>query len=223
MSIIILTGAQVDSSIPYCSPDDLAELGIEIYATDEIAELIQDGSRIVDKYCDTVFGAQSQTVTVSDVRKPLVKLPTPFTNVTAVSINGGAMDASTYIVEPWGLRLYSLNPLSYGWPNRGGSEGGSWPYQASGAPYGAQIAVTATFGYPGIPRLVNRAARLICRDIALGQAGSDGPYAPGQVRYMVGGFDAQFNPHDPHPLDTTGSVEVDRLLYTYKRTKVQVA
>ena len=160
-----------------------------------------------------------QTVTVSDVRRPIVKLPTPFSNITSLTLNGGNLDPTSYIVEEWGVRLYSLNPLNNGWPIRGSGDMGTWPAAASGGPYGSQVTVTATFGYNTIPRLVAIACRKLTRKLAV----NDGPYERGQTKLTVGSYDIMFNPKDPHPLDSTGDAEVDLLLQPFKRTAVMVA
>ncbi len=160
-----------------------------------------------------------QTVMVSDVRRPIVKLPTPFANITSVTLNGGLIDSSNYIVEEWGIRLYSLNPFNNGWPIRGSGDAGTWPAQASGSPFGSQVMVTATFGFAAVPRQVAIAARMLCRKLQ----NTDGPYERGQTRLQVGNFDVNFNPADPHPLDSTGDAYVDQLLQPFKRSTALVA
>jgi hypothetical protein len=207
----------------YCSQADAIAVGASCTGA-VLDTAIFDASRIVDSYCDTLdspFGVQTQkTISISDVRKPMVPLPTPFSNVTSVALNGGILDPSTYVIEEWGIRLYSMVPFDNGWPVRGsGSLGGTWPYQASGAPYGSQVDVTAFFGRGDIPRLVARGAALLTRNIC---NGSDGPYERNQIRVVVGQYQAMYDPKDPHPIDSTGDAEVDRLLFKYRRTTVQV-
>src|SRR4051794_28316917 len=82
-----------------------------IAATSAEDDLVQDrlsiASRIVDDYTGTSFAAAAaRTVTVQDVRIPLLPLPTPFSTITEVTINGQAIGSDRYEVEDWGLRLY---------------------------------------------------------------------------------------------------------------------
>lgn len=208
------------STTPYCSSAELVAMGLEDNPVGSLDALIQDASRIIDHYCWQTFDPEDEiTVKVSDVRKLLVSLPRPFKDVTAVTVNGMAIGAESYIVEDWGLRLYSIEPLQGGWPVRGAGSGGTWPYQASGAPYGSQVEVTATFGWEEIPTMVARACRVLC--LQMSEPGD--PIVPGVTKYQVGGYDIEFNRNDPHPMVSTGSVEADRLLQAYRRDEVLVA
>ena len=160
-----------------------------------------------------------QTISISDIRRPIVALPTPFSNITSVTLNGGYLDPTTYTVEAWGIRLYSISPLNNGWPLRGSGDLGAWPSAPGGGPYGSQVTVTATFGYSAIPRVVAIACRKLVRKLA----SNPGPWEPGMTKLTVGSYDVMFNPKNPHPLDSTGDVETDQLLQPFRRAVVQVA
>lgn len=181
-------------------------------------------SRVVDFYTGTTFDPQgSRTVTVSDVRTPLVRLPVPFSSVTAVTVNGQPIAPSGYIVEPWGLRLYINGYLDVdGFPRRTASS-----VRDHRAPYGSQVAVTATFGWTAIPSPVKQATALIARE-QLGRS-SQRPTGttdvegnpsvlpveatiPGITLDDTGG--GRFLPR----VDTTEVITADRLLQPYRST-----
>lgn len=210
---MILTGLEE----VYADEADASAAGVD--ADDETLEL---ASRAVDDYCGRNFGPPfTRTVTVHDVRTPVVPLPGPFTNVTAVTVNGGApLDAGAYAIEPWGVRLYSSSRDADGFPAHS-FVSGPWGL------YGGRVAVTASFGWDEIPAAVRRATILLA-----------GHLRANHYRVTATATDAEGNPTilpvsaaipkdtlvgpdaDRPMVDSTGLIDADRLLAPYRRVRV---
>lgn len=180
-------------------------------------------SRAVDDYCGRSFEPPTtKTVTVNDVRTPIVPLPTPFRDVTAVTVNGAVVSASGYVVEPWGLRLYRPALDADGFPVRTAVSG---PWGGGRHPYGAQVKVTATFGWDDIPAAVSRATRLLAEHFA-GQrhtvtASTDDEGNPTTLPTSAAKPTATLVGPDQKPVaDTTGLIDADRLLRPFRRPQL---
>lgn len=228
MSFALVPGGSSGGVVAGGSYATLAEArayGISTTQADDttLTTYLDLASRIVEDYTGTTFTtATARTVTVQDVRTPLVPLPGPFTTVTSVTAYGALLAASQYTVEPWGLRLYTP-----GWRDSDG-----FPYRSQTAlrsgrgPYGASVAVTATFGYAAVPIEVRQATLAVAHD-QLTRA-SNRPTStvdvegnatvlplvavePGVSREETSGA-STFQPRT----DTTGSLAADRLLQPYR-------
>lgn len=205
----------------YCTVQDLYNAGLDASFVN-LDESIEVAQGIVDDYTGRNFeAAQSETVTVNDVRTPIVRLDRPFSNVTAIAVNGSPLDSGAYVVEPWGIRLYRAGIKDVdGFPRTEVAAG-----YARG-PYGAQVTVTATFGYSAVPTAVKRATILLAMDDARsgGFSAQTAVDEEGQVTSLP---EASGAPNDTGSvptswgtnatvLDTTGNVDADRLLRPYR-------
>jgi hypothetical protein len=223
----------------YCTLENVRTWGITTsQANDQVVlDRIDIASAIVDDYCGLsgyglggTFAAQkTTTITVGDVRLPMVPLPRPFTNVTALTIDGRTLDATTFIVENWGIRLYIAGYLDVdGFPRRSstsmgyGGPGYGWP--GMGAPYGSQVAVTATFGYTSVPLPVRHATVLIAAFLVFGQG--ETLLDPRVSTVAVEGYTLRYPTRggpDTELIATTGVIEADRLLAPYAGATINVA
>lgn len=190
---------------------------------DESVDDMELASRAVDDYCGRSFeGAAPKTVTVTDVRSPLVPLPAPFRGVTEVTVDGVPLTAGSYIVEPWGLRLQWPGRDVDGFPARTFVSG---PFGRGRHPYGAVVTVRATFGWDEIPIAVRQATQMLADHFA------------GRRHQVTASTDAEGNPTtlptsaakptevlvapgEKPTTDTTGLIEADRLLRPFRRPQV---
>ena len=156
-------GLVVATSLSYATIADIRAFGVPDSVTDDqITTALDLAVDLVTDYTGTFFGAPvSMDVVINDVRKPLVVLPTPFAAVTAVTVNGTALNPNLWVLENWGLRIYSASYYDPdGFPrwslsnvNNGLNYGDTL--------YGGQVVVTATFGWPDVPAKVRRATILL--------------------------------------------------------------
>lgn len=87
-------------------------------------------------------------------------LPTLFNNISAVQVNTIDLDSTQWIVEDWGIRVYQSIYDADGFLRWDLSDYNTDLGFGSGL-YGAQVIVTATFGYPDVPARVRRAAIML--------------------------------------------------------------
>lgn len=216
---LILVSASGSVVTSYASVQDVRNLPGGVTVAQRSDLLLQDdldvASRIVDDFTGSQFYQTQGTVTVYDVRLPLVVLPRPFSAITAVSVDGRAVDAAGYTVTPSGLRLY-INPYIDvdGFPRKVFANVG-----AQRNPYGQNVAVTATFGYATVPAPVRRATALLASRLALGSVQNMIPDSR-IASITVEGYSRTFK--DDDRVATTGDSEVDRLLSPYSRRSVLV-
>lgn len=196
----------------YADPPYLTSVGDLSTDPAEQQVRLDIATEIVDEFCRRNFQPPTgpTTVTVSDVRTPIVPLPAPFTNVTQVTVDGRLIAPTGYIVETWGLRLYNVGA---------DPDGFNVTYQAAGGrgnryPYGAQVAVTATFGAPEVPLRVQRACALIALSFA-----DEEPIDPRLLMLTVEGYARQFKDANG-VMHTTGVAQADRLLRGLQRPLV---
>lgn len=176
-------------------------------------------SKVVDDYTGRSFGiAAISTVTVRDQRNARVALPTPFTAVTAVAVNGGnPLAVAAYQVEPWGLRLVWGYRDADGWPVTSVRTGNT----------GVDVAVTATFGYATVPLPVKQATLaltdyLLARSTYRVISSVDAEGNPTTLPTAAASSQATLVDPDESPIsaDTTGLIDADRWLRSYRRVMV---
>lgn len=164
---------------------------------DEITAALAMAEALVNARAGRSFGPVTATaVTVSDVRTTFVVLDLPFTNVTAVSSDTYVFPASSYVVEPWGIRF--LTPLrldSYG--------------------RGPEVTVTATFSSP-VSLLIKRATVLLALaelNFSTSTADTVLPDLPANVKsFAVEGLSVTLADAQSAGRTTTGDVTADRLI-----------
>lgn len=191
----------------YCVPQDLVAFGVP--AAKATTEACEVASRIVDTYTGRTFeGAAVATKIIYDVRSEVIPLPTPFTNVTAVTIDGVAIASSQYDVEEGvGIRLYKATLKDAdGFPRRVNP-------RRMRVPYGAQLEVSATFGYTTVPGPVALAAKMLAARFATSTV-NDLVLPVGMDRIVIEG-NSQFAGNVPS-IASTGDQFVDRLLNPYR-------
>lgn len=195
----------------YTTTADLRAFDVtEADASDvQCAAACEVASRLVEDYVGHDFDVpQVRTITIDEVLGGRVVIPGPFQDVTAVTVNNVGM---TY----WDLTSFGLTLTRPGIKDVDGfpvsSDLGYNPRRP------ARVTVTATFGYDAVPALVTRAATLLAARFAThrfadmlpdNRIGSD--TVEGQSIVVYHGGDDR--------LDTTGDVEVDRLLTRYRYT-----
>lgn len=193
----------------------------EVY--DEAVDYLELASRAVDDYCGRSFElAAPKTVAVNDVRTPLVRLPAPFRNVTAVTVDGVELSSGSYVVEPWGLRLYFPAKDADGFPTRTFVSG---PWGRGRHPYGAQVAVTATFGWDEVPIAVRQATQALAEHFAEERhtvtSSTDAEGNPTTLPTSAAKpTETRVGPGETPTTDTTGLIEADRLLRPFRRPQV---
>lgn len=209
-------GLVVATVSTYATVDDVRAFGVPDSITDDqIIDALDLATAVVYDYTGMVFGSPvAEDVVVNDVRKPLLPLPTPFSSVTAVSINGTPIDSTEWVVEPWGLRLYQSSYYdSDGFPRYDLSNVVTGQTLGSEL-YGSQVTVSATFGWPDIPTKVKRAAVLLAARFST-QTVEDLVPDSRLKQLQVEGYRVAYDDTNVN-LDTTGDLSVDRLLARYR-------
>ena len=208
----------------YCTIAEVRAFGAADSLTDQqITYAIQTATETIDGYTGTTFGqGATSDYTVNDVRNPIITLPTPFTNVTAVSTGGVTVPTTDYIVERWGVRLYSNQyfdadgfPRRYDWPYS------SFPGMFSGGPWGISVTVTAIFGYTTVPNPVHQAAILLAGRFANMTESSLAPTAP-VSEIATEGFMIRTD-YEYADRVTTGDNQADNLLKPYRSMRSMIA
>src|SRR5664280_2506334 len=147
----------------YAALTDVRTYGIAAPQAEDaiVVDRLELASRIIDGYTGTIFTQQVATaVTLNDVRIPVVVLPSPFANVTAVTLNGQVLASTQYVIEPWGLRLYRSGNFDVdGFPVDTMNDWGVMTPPRSR--WGAQVIVTADFGWATVPSPVRHATVLV--------------------------------------------------------------
>jgi hypothetical protein len=209
-------GLVVSTTPTYATVDDVRAFpGVPSTLTDDqINDALELAVEVIDDYTGTFFGEpQATTILINDVRRPILPLPTPFSDVTAVSVNGTALDTTQWIVEDWGLRLYEsgyLDPDGFPrWAVNDLPVGLAYDW----GPHGVQVSVTGTFGWPTVPAKVKRAAVLLAARFAT-QSTSDLVPDSRLKQLQVEGYRAMWDDTKTN-LDTTGDLAVDRLPARY--------
>lgn len=206
----------------YCTLADLRGFGLTVaQASDDVANAaILDASRVIDEYTQSQFYVSVETLVINDVRLPLVCSPiTPIQNLTAVLINGQALGANAYTLEPWGVRLYLPGVIDAdGYPRK--------PYTSTyerslGVRFGQSVSLTGSFGYATLPLTVTRACKILSARFAL--EGVSNLLPDSRVKTVsVEGYSRSFDHRFGDTLESTGDLAVDRLLVRYLKTQVQV-
>lgn len=208
----------------YCTVADLIAFGVPSdKASDSVCEV---ASRIVDDYTGTTFsGASTKTFIARDVRNSSVVLPGPFSDITAVEINGVAIASTSYAVTDTGVSFAGPYNAGYGLGLGMSSNGGMGAihdvdgFPVGGAmrrglrtPYGATVKITGTFGWTTIPAKVKLATKILASSIAVRTA-SD-LIDPRIALISVEGYQVRYK--EVPNIDTTGSAEADRLLADFR-------
>lgn len=212
---LVLSGAP-----SYCSITDVQNFGVGSSATgDDIAAAIALSSTIINNYTGAVFGqASPSTFTNNDVRKPIVVLPTPFTDVVDVTLD--QVEFTTYVIEDWGLRLYQAGYYDPDGFPRWQSDSLTIGSGIDPGIYGSQVAVTATFGYPFVPLPVAQACKMLAARFVKSGA-SDLLPNPKIKMLQVEDYRIQLSDTDAE-LHSTGDEMVDRMLSPYVSMKALV-
>lgn len=218
--MLVLVAASGSVAPAYASIADLRNFGLSVIQRkdDLAADDLVVASRLIDDVTGTQFYQAQQSVTVYDVRLPIVSLPLPFQDVTAVTVDGRAISATAYTVTPTGLRVYTSPYIDVdGFPTKVYSS-----VRAFRNPYGANVVVTGTFGYATVPDVVRRAATILAARIAVNTLPNMTPDR--RVRSLtVEGYSRTFYPDSASDeASSTGDDEADRLLRRYSLSKVQV-
>lgn len=210
MLVLVSAGGSVNDV--YATIQDVRDLGITtVQRSDTLVGVDLDvASRMIDQITGKQFYQAVMTVSVFDVRLPIVFLPTPFTNVTAVTVDGRTVDPTVWKVVPGGLRMY-LNAYidEDGFPRRSYTD-----VRAFRNPYGATVAVTGTFGYATIPSPIARATALVAARAAL--ANPNNQPDPRVSLLNVEGYERRFDLTKVGK-GTLGDVDADRLVWPFVR------
>lgn len=193
----------------YATLQDLRDYGVSVgQASDAKAiDSINLAESVVEGYTDTAFGPEqilTKTVAAKVGFGPIV-LPRPFKTITSVTVNGLAIAATSYTVTDTGLNIGRVRDadgylLTHPW------------IPSSGA-Y-VPVAVTATYGWASVPAKVKRSTLILAGHFALQSPGDY--FADTLSSFQVEGY-AQVAYHmNDELLDTTGSIEVNRLLAEYR-------
>lgn len=197
----------VSSTSAYVSIAEVRNFGVPESVDDEtIQDAIEVASDVINGYTGKIFDPTGPIeLVVNDVRKPLLPLPTPFADVTAVSVNGVALTSDQWVIEDWGLRL--LQTVGYfdtdGFPR---SDLGNFGLPS----LGVQVVVSASFGYATVPASVRLATKLLAARFAT-QGIVDLVPEAALKRLSVEGYTVEYD-HTSALLETTGDASVDRLL-----------
>lgn len=187
----------------YAALADLRAYGLTVAQSSDVAaqSALDATAAIIDSYTGQTFGAPVvKTVRVYDVSSDKIILPTPFSNITQVTI-GGAVLAGGYTVEEWGIRLAgdSIKDVD------------GFVIHNVRRRRKATVAVTATFGYTTPPFQVVRANVILGADWALGKATE--ALDPAIKSLSREGYAITFDrTGGPVKLTTTGNLEADQLL-----------
>lgn len=162
---------------------------------DQLTTWLETASRVVDDYTGTSFNETApSTRTFRAMRSNRITLPYPSDDITAVTVDGSALSVDSYTVDDFGISVRShLTTRSV-------------------------VVVTGVFGFTTIPSVVRDATLFITRNLI--RASSMRP---------TSGTDTEGNPTTLPtagfiPLaaalgeDSTGSVNADRLLRSYRYT-----
>ena len=162
---------------------------------DQLTSWLETASRVVDEYTGTSFGVSAPTSrTYRGLRANRLSLPYPSDDILSVTVDGTALSTDSYTVDDFGISVRShLTGRSV-------------------------VVVTGTFGFTTVPAVVREATLFIARNLI--RASSMRPTA---------GTDTEGNPTTLPtagfvPLaptlgeDSTGSVNADRLLRSYRYT-----
>lgn len=197
----------VSSTSAYVSIAEVRSFGVPESADDEsIQDAIEVASDVINSYTGKIFDPTGPIeLVVNDVRKPLLPLPTPFADVTAVRIDGVPLTSDQWVVEDWGLRLLQTvgNFDADGFPR---SDVGDFGLPA----LGVQVVIRASFGYASVPARVRLATKLLAARFAT-QGIADLVPEAALKRLSVEGYTVEYD-HTSTPLETTGDASVDRLL-----------
>lgn len=163
----------------------------------QIQAALDFATALVTARARRTFAAASATaVTVHDVRTRNVVVDLPFSNVTAVAVDGHELPSSSYTVELWGIRLLSGPRVD--------CEG-----------FGPDVAVTATFTSV-VPELIKRSTILLALDelnAGTSDTGSVLPKLAGKLKsFSVEGLSATAAAGPGDDRVSTGNDDADRLI-----------
>lgn len=198
--------------MPYASIDDVRHYGVDEQqaSDDDVTTAIATASSIIERRCGMIAGGfetiAARTVNL-ETSGDTVVLPTPFRDVTAVSIDGVAVDADAYVITEWGLRFLrrgnALGPFD--------SWGIRIPRLTQLRSHRREIAVTATFGYDVVPYEIRRGTMLLAAGLLTQDP--DAEVDPRIKTLAVEGHRVDY--YEGGSIDTTGDSRVDRLIATF--------
>jgi hypothetical protein len=206
--------------VSYASVAELNAYDSSVTATDdEIQAALDFTTALVTARARRTFSASSATaVTVHDVRTRNVVVDLPFSNVTAVAVDGHELPSSSYAVEPWGIRLLSAPRIAFDGYGPSVEPWGTRPFSnplldLDG--YGSSVTVTATFTSV-VPELIKRATILLAL-VDLNGGSSSGnpvlPKLPANVKsFAVEGLSVTLADGSGTGRIPTGDAEADRLI-----------
>jgi hypothetical protein len=152
--------------------------------TDLLAALTA-GERAAENYCQRSFRPVVGSATMLFAGNDTQVLPIyDCTTITAVSVNGVALDAADYQAEPVNSVSWTRSARPYDQLRRLG--GGCWSSNCGEA----NISITGTPGWVAVPDEVKEAVRLLSKDVLLQRQVSSGVATAGDF-----GFTARLNPY----------------------------
>lgn len=127
----------------YCEISDVTRL-IGDASVEDITWAMDLATRLVDKYVGHTFNEPAEgTRTLYNVQNAAVHLPgVPFSDVTAVTVDGTELDSTSYTTKSWGVELV--------FPDSPGIFSSS----------GRTVTISASFGYDEVPSDVKYATAL---------------------------------------------------------------